>query len=122
MRSFLIRYPHLYVWPEQQVRTIRNRCRIPDVCVTLQEPEPDVFETAPLICIETLSRRDEMSNVLEKLDEYFAIRVPYIWLIDPRRKRAFTYNGKLQEQAEPGFSTAGNPLIELPFADVFQGL
>lgn len=122
MRSFLIRYPNLHVWPEQRVRTIRNRCRIPDVCVTLQEPESDVFEAPPFICIEILSRRDEMTSVLEKLEEYFAAGVPNIWLIDPRRKKAFTYNGKLAEQAEPGFSTGGGPLIELPFADIFQGL
>ena len=29
------RYPLLFVWPEQRVRTSARRTRIPDVCVTL---------------------------------------------------------------------------------------
>src|ERR1700724_3647011 len=79
------RYAKLFVWPEQRVRTIPNRrSRIPDVCVTAEDPGKDVFETAPLIAIEILSRRDEMSEVLEKLDEYRAFGVPHVWVIDPR--------------------------------------
>jgi Uma2 family endonuclease len=73
--------PRLFVWPEQRVRTIPNRCRVPDVCVTTQDPFTDVFETPPLICIEILSRRDEMSDVLEKLEEYAAAGVRYIWVV-----------------------------------------
>jgi Uma2 family endonuclease len=52
--------PHLFVWPEQRVRTVPGqRSRIPDVCVTLQDPQTDIFETAPFLAIEILSRRDE---------------------------------------------------------------
>src|SRR6266566_9908603 len=88
------RYPNLFVWPEQRVRTIPNRrSRVPDVCVTLEDPGIDVFEAPPLIVVEILSRRDEMTDVLEKLDEYVAFGVPHIWVIDPRRKKAFTYEG-----------------------------
>lgn len=115
------RYPGLFVWPEQRVRTIRNRCRIPDICVTVHEPATDVFETPPAICIEILSRRDEISNVLEKLEEYAAAGVGYIWVVDPRRKKAFAYDGALRE-VTGAFVTTGEPLVELPLADVFQGL
>jgi Uma2 family endonuclease len=114
-------YPNIFVWPEQRVRTTRNRCRIPDVCVTVQEPPTEVFETPPLICIEILSRRDEISNVLEKLEEYAAAGVRYIWVVDPRRKKAFTYDGALREVASV-FATTEDPLVELPLADVFRGL
>src|SRR5580700_3442667 len=118
---FCVRYPNVFVWPEQRVRTTRNRCRIPDVCVTAHEPTTEVFETPPLICIEILSRRDEISNVLEKLEEYAAAGVRYIWLVDPRRKKAFAYDGVLRE-VTPGFATTEEPLLELPLADVFLGL
>src|SRR5687768_17093017 len=64
-------YPHIFVWPEQRVCTIpERRSRIPDVCVTLRDPLVDLFAAPPFVCIEILSRRDEMSNVLEKLEEY----------------------------------------------------
>jgi Uma2 family endonuclease len=118
---FCARYPNIFVWPEQRVRTSRNRCRIPDVCVTSQDPRTDVFETPPLICIEILSRRDEISNVLEKLEEYATAGVRYIWVVDPRRKKAFSYDGALREVTS-AFATTEEPLVELPLADVFLGL
>jgi len=37
------RYPNIFVWPGQRVRTNPNRCRIPDVCVTERDPLTDVF-------------------------------------------------------------------------------
>jgi len=114
------RYPGLFIWPEQRVRTTPNRCRIPDVCVTTQDPFTDVFETPPLICIEILSRRDEMSDVLEKLEEYAAAGVRYIWVVDPRRKKAFFYEGGLREVTSGVLATADEPIVELPLADVFR--
>jgi Uma2 family endonuclease len=119
---FLTRYPQVFVWPEQRVRTSPNRCRIPDVCVTAQDPLTDVFETPPLICIEILSRRDEMSDVLEKLEEYAAAGVRYIWVFDPRRQKAFYCDGALREVASGVFATTEDPFVELPLADVFLGL
>jgi Uma2 family endonuclease len=118
---FCARYPHIFVWPEQRVRTTPSRCRIPDVCVTAHDPLTDVFETPPLICIEILSRRDEISNALEKLEEYAFAGVRYIWVVDPRRKKAFAYDGALRE-VTAGFATTDEPLVELPLADVFLGL
>jgi Uma2 family endonuclease len=113
--------PRLFIWPSQRLRTIPNRCRVPDVCVTVQQPPTEVFETPPLICIEILSRRDEISNVLEKLEEYAAAGVRYIWVVDPRRKKAFAYDGALRE-VTGAFATTEEPFVELPLSDVFLGL
>jgi Uma2 family endonuclease len=116
------RTPRLFIWPSQRVRTIPNRCRVPDVCVTEQEPPTDVFETPPLICIEILSRRDEISDVLEKLEEYAAAGMRYIWVIDPRLKKAFFYDGGLREVTSGVLVTADEPIVELPLADMFLQL
>jgi Uma2 family endonuclease len=70
---------------------------------------------------EILSRRDEISNVLEKLEEYAAAGVRYIWVVDPRRKKAFAYDGALREVTS-AFATTEEPLVELPLADAFLGL
>ena len=115
------RHPSIFVWPEQQVRTMANRrSRIPDVCVTAEDPGTDVFETAPLIVIEILSRRDEMSDVLEKLDEYRAFGVSHVWVIDPQRKKAFTYEaGGLQEWKAEALAAG---VVHLPLEEVFRGL
>jgi Uma2 family endonuclease len=79
-----------------------------------------VFEIAALIVVEILSRPDEMSDVLEKLDEYRAFGVPHVWVIDPRRKKAFTYEGGRLEELEAEALTAGE--IQLPLEEVFRGL
>jgi Uma2 family endonuclease len=118
--SLRSRYPQLFIWLEQRVRTTTNRYRIPDVCVTAQEPSTDVLETPPPICIEILSRHDEMSDVLEKLEEYAAAGVRYIWVVDPRRKKAFFYDGGLREATSGVLVTADAPVVELPLADVFR--
>jgi Uma2 family endonuclease len=115
-------YPHLFVWPEQRVRTIPGRrSRVPDVCVTTEDPGADVFDTPPLIVIEILSRRDEMSDVLEKLEEYAAFGVAHIWLADPRRRKAFRfYDGRLEEV--PAAFEAPEAAVRLPLDEIFRGL
>jgi Uma2 family endonuclease len=117
------RHPGIYVWPPLRVRTVSNRSRVPDICVTLEDPGTDVLETPPFIAIEILSRRDEMSNVIEKLEEYAAIQTPYIWLLDPRRKKAFTFSGfsRLEEITGTTLSTTAGE-IWLTTEEVFLGL
>jgi Uma2 family endonuclease len=115
------RYPHIFTWPEQRVRTIPGRrSRVPDVCVTLQDPEVDVFEAPPFLVVEVLSKRDEMGEVLEKLAEYEEFGVPHIWLIDPRRKKAFKYECGRLELVTGEALIAGE--IELPLVEAFRGL
>ena len=100
-----------------------RRYRVPDVCVVpWPEPDEQVFTQPPFICIEVLSRRDEISNVLEKLEEYGAAGVRYIWVVDPRRKKAFYYDGGLRAVTSGVLATTDEPLVELPLGDVFLGL
>jgi Uma2 family endonuclease len=115
------RCPQMFIWPEQRVRTVPGRrCRVPDVCVTLEDPRIDVFEAPPLLCIEILSKKDRRSRVLAKCEEYAAFGVRYIWVVDPRRKMAFTYeNGRLEEVKADAL-TAGH--IRLLLEEVFRGL
>jgi len=117
-------WPHLnlYVWPSQRVRTAATRSRVPDVCFTLEDPETDVFETPPFVCIEILSRRDEASDLLEKLDEYARMGVPNIWVIDPRRKKAFTYRGNALDEVSGPALTTPDPALSISLDDVFSGL
>lgn len=122
--AYLVRrdYPNVFVFTEQRVRTIaERRSRVPDVCVTLEDPKADVFESPPFICIEILSRRDELGDVFEKLKEYAAFGVPNIWVIDPRKKKAFLFRGVLEEIEGDALATS-NPEIRLPLEEVFRGL
>ena len=114
-------YPHLGVWPEQRVRTLPTRTRLPDVCVTLEDPGTDVFETAPLICIEIVSRRDSLSELLDKLEEYVALGVKHNWVVVPRRRQAYIYRNGALEPVPEKFE-AEEAGISLPLDDVFHNL
>jgi Uma2 family endonuclease len=115
------RYPHIFVWPELRLRTAATKIRIPDVCVTLEDPGDDVFEQAPFICIEILSPDDTISDLLEKLDEYAALGVPHIWVADPRRKKAFSYSAACLEEVTGAELRAGADVF-IPLSEVFARL
>lgn len=122
IKALARRYPYLGIWPEQRVRTCASRIRLPDVCVTLEDPRTDTFETAPFICIEILSRRDEKNDLLEKLEEYAAMGVRNIWVADPRRLKAYTYRNKGLEEVTGGRFQTEEPETSLPLDEVFADL
>lgn len=78
------------VWPEQRVQTSESHYRIPDICVTLEEaPFEIIIRQAPLLCIEVMSHDDRMSEILERVEDYLTMGVKAVWIVDPRRRRAF---------------------------------
>ena len=116
------RYPCVFIWTEWRMHSATGRYRIPDLCVTLKNPGTLVLEECPFLVIEILSRRDAVSDVLEKLEEYATFGVPNIWLIDPWRRKAFTFAAhRLEEVTSPEIST-GEPVIAVPLTEVFRGL
>jgi len=117
-----LHYPDAWVWPEWRSRTLKTRFRIPDVCVTLEDPGTDVLEEAPFLAVEILSKRDEMSEVLEKLEEYASVGVANIWLIDPRRKKAFTFAEHCLEEVTGAAIATSAPVIQIDLEELFRGL
>lgn len=78
------------VFPEQRVQTSAMHYRIADVCVTRRSaPFEAIVRTPPLLCIEILSRDDRMSEMQERVDDYFGMGVGVVWVVDPRRRKAF---------------------------------
>ena len=76
--------------PEWRVQVAPTRFRIPDVCVILgQEEQEAILRKPPFICIEVLSSEDRMSRVQERVNDYFAFGVPYVWIVDPRTRKGY---------------------------------
>src|SRR5216684_3733424 len=65
---------------EQRVQVSPTRFRVPDVCVVLGEPDGQIFRLPPFLCIEILSPEDRMKRVQERIDDYLAMGVPYVWV------------------------------------------
>ena len=105
---------------EQRVQVKPRRFRIPDVCVVLGEPGEQILTHPPFLCIEILSPEDRMSRVEQRIDDYLAMGVPYVWLLDPASRRAYvaTKETGLRESKEAALKTE-NPILELPLLELF---
>jgi Uma2 family endonuclease len=107
------------VFPELRIRVSPSRVRIPDICATLGDPGEEVLTKPPFLCIEILSPEDRMSRVEVRINDFLAMGVPYVWVIDPATRQAYvaTQAEGLREVKDGVLRTA-NPVLEVPLAGV----
>jgi Uma2 family endonuclease len=79
-----------------------------------------IFRQAPLICIEILSKDDTFKSVTERLDDYLAMGVPNIWVIEPHTKRGYIYNSNGILEAKDGVLRVVDTDIAVPLASIFE--
>ena len=107
---------HVVALPEQRVQVRPNRYRIADVCV-VRDTDPDtlIVTTAPLLCIEILSSEDTLASTLDRVNDYAAMGVEHIWVIDPWKRLAY-YGSPNGYRAEAvSLSIPGTPItISVP--------
>ena len=107
------------VFPEQRVQVGPTRFRIPDVCVTLGEPAEQIFTKPPFICIEILSPEDRWPRIQQRIDDYLAMGVPYVWVLDPAAKAAYLVSRTAGTNQVTDVLKTQNPTIELPLSEIF---
>jgi Uma2 family endonuclease len=110
-------------FPEQRVQTSARHYRIADVCLVRRDlPMEPIVRTPPLLCVEILSRDDRMTEIQERVDDYLTMGVSAVWVIDPRRRRAFlaTAEGTLSQVS--GQLTVPSTLITVSIAEMFAEL
>ena len=106
-----------FAFPEQRVQVKSDRYRVPDVCVYLNaEPDEEIFTTPPFLVIEILSKDDRASDIQEKIDDYLAFGIPFVWVIDPRRKRGWVHTPQGSHEANDGVLRTHNTEIAMPLA------
>jgi Uma2 family endonuclease len=111
----------IVVMPEQRVQVKPHRFRIPDVCVVREDdPDDPIVHVPPLICIEILSKDDTFKSVTERLDDYHAMGVPNIWVIEPHAKRGYAYTADGFLEAKDGVLRAADSEIAVPLAGIFE--
>ena len=108
---------------EQRIRVAYARVRICDVAVLHADaPHEEVTATPPLLCIEILSPEDRLSRAQIVLADYLAMGVANIWLIDPIRRSAFTFDSAGLHIADPTNLTVPHTAIRLDLTAAFAKL
>ena len=112
-----------FAFVEQRVQISARRFRVPDVCVYVgAKPSEQVFRTPPLICIEVLSPKDRMERIQQRIDDYLNFGVQYVWVFNPRSRRAWTYSKDGSREIFDGVLKTESPAFEVPLAEVFAAL
>jgi Uma2 family endonuclease len=105
--------------PECRVQVAPTRFRIPDVCVILgQEEQEPILRKPPFISIEVLSSEDRLLRIEERINDYFAFGVPYVWIVDPRSRKC--HNCTPQGMTETAVFRTENPEFVVPLDAVFE--
>ena len=107
---------------EQRVQVSATRFRIPDVCVTFgPKPAEQILTRPPLICIEILSPEDRWPRTQQRIDDYLAMGVPYVWVLDPVTKQAYSITKEGTREISDGFLRTQHPALEVPLSEIFSG-
>jgi Uma2 family endonuclease len=105
---------------EQRVQVSPTRVRIPDVALLTLDAQPDVIVDPPILIIEILSPDDSYSDTQERAQDYRAMGVETVWIIDPTTRTGRMCSGAEWVEAAR-LEVKGTPLyVNLP--DIFSQL
>jgi Uma2 family endonuclease len=92
------------VRPALRIRVAATRYRVPDVTVLDgSRPIEQIITHPPLAVFEVLSPEDRVQRLKRKLEDYRAMGIEEIWVIDPQDSTFYRYED-LQLQRKETFS------------------
>jgi len=110
----------LTAFPEQRIQVRPDRFRVPDVCVvSLPEPDEQIFTSPPYLCVEVLSPEDSFPKLQSRLDDYLAMGVPNVWVLDPPTRRGWAIAREGHFEALDGILRTSDGRVALPISDLF---
>jgi Uma2 family endonuclease len=91
---------------ELRIKVAATRYRVPDVTVLdRSRPIEQIITHPPLAVFEVLSPEDRVQRLKLKLEDYRAMGIPEIWVIDPQDSTFYRYED-LQLRRTDAFSHA----------------
>jgi Uma2 family endonuclease len=109
----------ILVVPEQRVQVKARRFRVPDISVlTGPPPSGGIIVEPPFLCVEILSPSDRMKEMQDRIDDYLAFGVRYVWLLHPGTRRAFVYTLDAVQEVKDGVPCTLDPDIRVPLAEL----
>jgi Uma2 family endonuclease len=115
---------NIRVITELRTRVGRTRVRIPDVSVAYDDEaiKEQVRTTPPLIAIEILSPEDRLNRIIIRLQDYLAMGVQNLWVLDPMERVAYIYTSAGLKLVETTRLTVSNSSIYLDLPEIFSAL
>jgi Uma2 family endonuclease len=87
---------------------------VPDLVVLTAGAQPDVLTDPPLLVIEILSPDDSYSDTQDRAQDYRAMGVETVWIIDPKTRTGRVCSGTEWVEASR-LEVKGTPLyVNLP--------
>ena len=105
---------------EQRVSVSATRIRIPDLAILRPGTQQDVLTRPPLLVVEILSPDDTYSDLQQRSEDYRAMGVQTIWIIDPSTRSGRMSSGANWIAAER-LEVSGTPIhveLTLLFAQI----
>lgn len=105
---------------EWRTQVSGTRVRIPDLVLVRRGAQPEVLTVPPLLVVEILSPDDSYSALQQRADDYLAMGVETIWMVDPATRTARVCAGRAWTQATR-LEVEGTPIyveIETIFASL----
>lgn len=113
-------YKEIWTGVEVRVQVKPTRFRIPDICVMVgSKPKERIINTSPLLVVEVLSLDDRAHELQQKIDDYLAFGVKYVWVVNPETRRGYIYIPQGMHEATDGVLRTENPRIEVPLSALF---
>ena len=111
----------LEAYPEIRMRVSPTRMRVADIAILpLNAPFEGVLTRPPVAIIEVLSPEDRVSRYQQRLDDYRAMGVANVWVIDPMRRKAYECSQGGWQPVDKLLIT--NPPVEIPLDQLWKKL
>jgi len=111
-----------YVLPEQRVQVRATRFRIPDICLIRRQDRSPIIRNAPLLCVEILSPEDTVRKTQDRVNDYLAMGVPTVWVVDPKLQRAYIHTSQGIRPAADGVLQAEALQLTIDLTPLFAQL
>jgi Uma2 family endonuclease len=108
---------------DPRTQTMPTRFRLPDVCVTSAAgPREQILRTAPLLCVEVLSPEDRLNRMKRKAEEYLAMGVRAVWIVDTGKRVFHVMTSTSDHEVSEGTATVPGTQIQIDILQAFSTL
>ncbi len=99
--------------------TSPTRIRVPDLMIMKDHLREPIRITPPLLCLEILAPEDHHDVLFPRLNEFLAMGVPHVWLLDPIERLAYTYTANTTNLVDTSRLSIPNSPIHLDLPELF---